>query len=141
MSHPVALCVDDSVHASYWGQTAVLDRLVCTFSGTVSPLGVGAGACSERKVEPCGAHDPITPQTLLQSQFFAIVDGCGGLPDESILQVEFRGGCATRLSASVPGAADHADMLSCVGKALDALHFACADDLDCASVERSTLAR
>jgi hypothetical protein len=141
MSHPVAVCVDDSVHAPSWGRTTVLDRLVCTFSGTVSILGMGGGACSERKVEPCGAHDPITPQTLLQSQFSAIVDGCGGLPDESSLQVEFRGGCATRLSASLPGAADYAVMLSCVGKALDALHFACADDLDCASVERSTLAR
>jgi hypothetical protein len=139
MSHPAALCVDDSVHALYWGQTAVLDRLVCTFSGTVSTLGMGAGACSQRKTEPCATHDLLTPQTLLQSQFFTIVDGCGGLPDESSLQVELRGGCATRLSASLSGPTDHADMLSCVGKALDALHFACADDLDCASVERSTL--
>jgi hypothetical protein len=140
VSHPVALCIDDSVHAPYWGQTDMLDRLVCTFSGMVSPLGMGAGACSERKVEPCGARDLLTPQTLLQSQFSAIVDGCGGLTDESSLQVEFRGGCATRLSASLSGAADHADMLSCVGKALDALHFACADDLDCARVHHSTLA-
>jgi len=139
MGHPEALCIDDSVHAPYWGQTAVLDRLVCTFSGVLSPLGVGAGACSERTVEPCAAHDPSTPQTLLQSQFSAIVDGCGSLPDESSLEVEFQGGCATRLSASISGPGDHADLLGCVGKALDALHFACADDLDCASVRRSTL--
>jgi hypothetical protein len=139
MSHPAASCIDDSVHPPYWGQTAVLDRLLCTFSGIVSPLGVGAVACSERKVEPCGAHDLSTPQMLLQSQFSTIVDGCGGLPDESTLQVEFQGGCATRLSASLSGATDQADLLSCVGKALDALQFACADDLDCASVKRSTL--
>jgi hypothetical protein len=141
MSHPVALCDGDDVHAPYWGQTAVLDRLVCTFGGAVSSLGVGAGACSERKVEPCGTHDLLTPQTLLQSQFSTIVDGCGGLPEESSLQAEFQGGCATRLSASLSGAADQADLLTCVGNALDALHFDCADGLDCASVERSTLPR
>lgn len=138
MSHPVTSCVDDSVHAPYWQQTAVLDRLVCTFDGMVSPLGVGAGVCSARTVEPCGAHDLITPQTLLQSQFSVIVDACGSLPDESSLQVEFHGGCATRLSAS-PSLANQAGILSCVGKALDAVHFACADNLDCASVKRSTL--
>ena len=139
--HPLALCIDDSVHAPYWGQTAVLDRLVCNLTGVLSPLGVGVGvaACSRRKVEPCGARDPSTPQTLLQSQFSTVVDTCGGLPDESTLEVEFQGGCGTRLSASISGLGDHADLLGCVGKALDALHFACADDLDCASVVRSTL--
>ena len=86
-------------------------------------------------------HASSDRQTLLQSQFSTLIDGCGGLPDESSLEVEFQGGCATRLSASISGPPDHADLLGCVGKALDALHFACADDLDCASVKRSTLSR
>ena len=139
MSHAVALCIDDSVHPSFWGQTAVLDRLVCTFTGRISALGTSGGTCADRPVKPCDVHDQSTAQLSLQGQFSEIVDACGDLPNESILQVEFQGGCATRLSDSISGPSDHAELLSCIGKALDALHFACADDLDCASVERSTL--
>ncbi|MEP7049802.1 MAG: hypothetical protein ABJB12_05590 [Pseudomonadota bacterium] len=105
----------------------------------MTPLAVAAGSCSDRQAEPCTVHDLVTPQELLNEQFAAIVDGCGGLPDESRLEAEFEAGCATGLSAHLRGAADDSALLSCVEKALGARHFSCAEGVACARVERSTL--
>jgi hypothetical protein len=97
-----------------------------------------AGApCATRQTELCAIHDLITPQVLLNEQLAAIVDDCGGLPNESSLEAEFEVGCATGLSVSLGG--DAAGLLGCIEKALAVRHFICADGLRCARVRRSTL--
>ena len=137
-SHVAAVCIDDSVHALFWGQTAVLDQLACSSNAPVTPLAAGE-PCTGRQAEPCMVHDLLTPQGLLNEQFATIVDGCGGLPDESSLEVEFDAGCATELSVQLHGATDASPLLGCVENALGVVRFSCADGLACARVERSTL--
>jgi hypothetical protein len=134
-----ALCIDDSVHALFWGQTAVLDQLACAASARVTPLAMTGAACSARQTEPCAVHDLITPQELLNEQFATIVDDCGGLPDESSLEAEFEAGCATGLFAQLAGVSNYSALLGCVEEALAARPFSCANGLGCARVERSTL--
>ena len=116
----------------------MVDQLACSGGAPVTPLAAGE-PCAGRHAEPCPVHDLLTPQGLLNEQFATIVDGCGGLPDESSLEVEFDAGCATGFSAQLHGATDASPLLGCVENALGALHFSCADGLACARVERSTL--
>jgi hypothetical protein len=139
-SREVALCIDDGQHALFWQRTYVLDRLECKLDGRVSELGVAAEACAARVVEPCEPEGLTTPQQLLNGQLAAVVEACGELPNESRLEVTFEAGCATQLSESLSGPlGSHEDLLDCIREALDAQHFDCAEELDCAGMERSTL--
>jgi hypothetical protein len=136
----VARCIDDGQHARFWQQTVAVDRLECRLDGKLSDLGIDAEACGARTIEPCEPEGITTPQELLGSQFEALVDACGEIPNESQLEVTFDGGCATRLSDSLSGpVGSHEELLACVRKALDSRHFACAEQLECVRMERSTL--
>ena len=138
--HDLALCIDDEQHALFWQRTFAVDRLTCKLDSRLSELGAGAEACDTRVVEPCEPEGLTTPQELLNGQLDAIAQACGEIPNESNLEVSFEGGCATQLSESLsgpPGSSD--DVLDCIREALDVHHFACAEELDCARIERSTL--
>ncbi|AKU94984.1 hypothetical protein AKJ09_01648 [Labilithrix luteola] len=136
----LARCIDDPQYGPYWQATYALDRLECGLSGNivkVIELGADALACSERETKPCDPQGLVTPQELLNDQFNKLVQKCGGLPNETSLEVRFTDGCATELRER--GIDDDAARLSCIQQALDAVHFACADGLDCAAMEVSTL--
>lgn len=155
----LAVCVDDSNHPLFWMQTLVIDRVLC--AAMVSPIqlgSTGAPACAARETIPCHAcncapGDSIcvarcghpsgtrTPQMELAEELDSlIVQTCGELPNESSVQVRFANGCATALDAQMPGPpGTFATLVSCIGEALDRVHFECADSLECAGTGRSTL--
>ena len=137
----LGLCVDDPQHPPFWQETFVLDRMVCESNGKAVELGRDAGACSERETVPCDPQGITSPQELLNAQFDQLVAReCGELPNESSLEVEFVDGCASGLVAAISGPTDgSAPLVACIERALDVVHFACADGLDCAATERSTL--
>jgi hypothetical protein len=154
----LALCIDDSVHAPFWQQTFVLDRESCASTTNAIALGSApAPACAERKTQPCLAcncppSDSLclarcsipsgltTPQMQLNGDFADLVQSCGDLPSECSLQVNFTNGCATSLLAGMPGPPGGYDvLLGCIERALDSVHFECADSLECAVVSLSTL--
>jgi hypothetical protein len=136
----LGLCFDDPQHPPYWQETLVLDRMLCQEASDAIEIGSDALACSERETVPCDPQGIVTPQELLDGQFDDLVVQCGGLPNESSLEVEFTDGCATGLVASISGPVDDsAPLRSCIEQALDKVHFACADGLDCAGTGRSTL--
>ncbi len=155
----LALCIDDSNHPPFWQQTFVVDRDVCNLPTAAIALGsTGAPTCAERETKPCaacncapsdsvcamrcGASSSITtPQEELDLvDLSELVDSCGGLPNESSIQVTFANGCATALAASMPGPPGTLDvLLECIEQSLDRVHFECADSLECGGTGRSTL--
>ncbi len=153
----VARCFDDSLHAPYWQQTVALDRLLCDRKTDALELGAGALACEERGTKECNACNCapsdsvcamrcgsssglVTPQEQLNGDLDDLIRSCGGLPNESTIQVIFTDGCATALAASLPGPPGTYDALrECIEQALDEVHFECADSLECAEVVYSTL--
>jgi hypothetical protein len=136
----------------------VLDRETCHASTNAIVLGgAAAPACAERETKPCDACNcppsdsicasrcgtssgVLTPQMQLTSDFAELIHGCGDLPEQCFLEVDFAAGCATSLIASLPGPTGTYDsLLECIERALDSLHFECADSLECAIVSHSTL--
>jgi hypothetical protein len=154
----LALCIDDPNHPPYWQQTLVVDRDVCDPATALIPLGAtGAPACAERQNKPCAAcncapADSVcakrcgtssgitTPQDELNLDLSQLTDSCGGLPNESSIQVIFVNGCATAVAASLPGPpGTFDDLIACIKQSLDRVHFECADSLECGGTGRSTL--
>jgi hypothetical protein len=95
-------------------------------------------ACSERPVLPCTLRDSLdTPQLALNRQLEALETGCGA--QDEPLEVDFAGGCATRVIDAPYAAYDEADgepvpSLECFAPQVFALHFACADALACGHI-------
>jgi hypothetical protein len=97
----------------------------------------GSG-CSEKPVLPCTLQGPLdTPQLALDRQLGVLEDGCGGhnLP----LEVDFAGGCATRVFEGPYAPYEEIDgapvpSLACFAPQVFALHFACADALACGRI-------
>jgi hypothetical protein len=117
---------------------ATAEVAACSLSN-VSPteLGLDAMPCADRRVEPCAPVDGQSQQDALNQQLDGIMQSCGAR-FEVMVRVVFEAGCATRLSASLPGP-NGAEQTTCIGQALDLLSFACASGLDCASMEHSTI--
>jgi hypothetical protein len=81
-----------------------------------------------------------TPQTLLDAELVRVIEQCGGLPEESTVQVDFSDGCATAILAEVSGPPPRDEALvACLWPKLSATRFACAIGLACGIVSLSTL--
>jgi hypothetical protein len=147
---PAAVCIDDSSHPPFWQETLRVDRNRCTpgDASGAGPVGVDAGtfgvdagaACEARPEAPCQSYGFDTPQVLLDGDLQRLVSECGGLPDESTVQVDFADGCATAILAEVSGPPSHGEAIAaCLAPKLAATRFACAVGLSCAIVSQSTV--
>ncbi len=151
----VAICTDDSV----WLLTSTLDRHTCKSATDAIQLGgTAAPLCADRPTVACQACNcppsdslcaarcgttsgGVTPQEQLDSDFADLIRGCGDWPVNGFtFQADFVGGCATSLIAQTVGPAGTYDSLvECIARALDGVHFECADSLDCAILYFSAL--
>jgi hypothetical protein len=116
-----------------WAYTVIesIDAGVCgeIFQmGVPVNLGVDAGSCESRPTVPCNTG------TLPMAD---LAEGCGGLPLETSFIVSFSQGCADYLYPS-PTLSDH-PIVACLANALNASHFACAEQYPCLGFANSTL--
>ena len=98
-------------------------------------LSADAGSCDSRPTVPCGGTGEAGPP--LDSQMMALLDGCGGLHNESKISVAFSQGCADHLYLGTFN--DPSGLMACLAQALQASHFACAENIPCWGFGVSTL--
>jgi len=121
---------------------ATADVSTSTFTCTKPDAGVepltGSTPCASRPITPCPAALP--GQFPLAKQLESVIDQCGGIPDESTIEVWAGGGCVTDWKADISGPFDaSADRRDCMRGVLSAARYDCAAAPACASVQRSTL--
>jgi hypothetical protein len=91
-------------------------------------LGVDAGSCESRPTVPCNSGNLAMAD---------LANHCGGLPVETSFIATFSQGCADHLYLS-PTLSDN-PVVACLARALEASHFACADQDPCLGYGYSTL--
>jgi hypothetical protein len=91
-------------------------------------LGVDAGSCEGRPTVLCDAGNLAMAD---------LANNCGGLPVETSFVATFSHGCADHLY--LPPTLSDNPVVACLVRALDASHFACADQDPCLGYGYSTL--
>jgi hypothetical protein len=139
LSTPFSICFEDPQHPPYWQITSRLDKRICSRANEAGILLEldGGSACSDRPASSCAPDGVNSAQTLLDGELDAIVTRCGGIPNESLIEVEYSDGCPTKVvpHLSVPTPS----LTTCIIAALSSLRSGCAIGLTCAYVERTTL--
>lgn len=136
---PFALCVSDPQHPPFWQQTVRIDRIACSHSqdsGIVVDAD-GGTPCADRQPTPCSPQGLQSAQSLLIEELDVAVTACGGIPNESSIEVDYRDGCPIKAIADRPPSL--MPPVDCLMAKLSSSRSGCALHLECAVVERSTL--
>jgi hypothetical protein len=96
----------------------------------------GGLACSDRPAAQCGEGGVCS----LVEKFQAQVRMCGGLSNESFLQVDFEDGCATDITVDMGGGVQRSvELVNCLAPMFASVRWDCAPELTCFILNPSTL--